>query len=170
MTRALGMNVRVFDPSARGGIPSHFAASLEDASSQSDFVVCLAASTPETRNLVDARFLASMKPGSFFLNLSRGELVEEDALQAALDSGHLRGAGLDVGRARDQQPSRRFFNRPDVVLMPHVGGVTVGARAHQAQDTIRQIAALARGQWPEGMVNEAQAFRVRDFFAAGCER
>lgn len=169
MTRALGMTVRVFDPHARD-VPAELAASLGDTASQSDFVVCLAASLPETRDLVDAHFLALTRPGSFFLNLSRGELVDEDALEAALDSGHLRGAGLDVGRAPDQQPSPRFFNRPDVVLMPHMGGVTVAARQHQARDTVRQVAALAQGHWPEGMVNQAQAQRVRDFFATAGRR
>jgi D-3-phosphoglycerate dehydrogenase / 2-oxoglutarate reductase len=167
MAQALGMTVRVFDPHAESGVPDGVAATLAETASASDFVVCLAASVPETRNLVDAEFLARMKRGACFLNLSRGELVDEDALERALDSGHLRGAGLDVGRAADQQPSARFIHRPDVVVMPHVGGMTVTAREHQTMDTVRQISALAKRQWPEGAVNAGRAERVRAYIGRG---
>ncbi len=101
-----------------------------------------------------------MKPGSCFINLSRGELVDEDALEAALDSGHLRGAGLDVGRAPDQKPSARFMNRADVVVTPHIGGMTAQAREHQTMDTVRQVQALAEGRLPQGAVNAEAAHRL----------
>ncbi|HEY8612886.1 MAG TPA: NAD(P)-dependent oxidoreductase [Roseomonas sp.] len=59
---------------------------------------------PETANLFSAAVFDAMKQGTVFVNLPRGELVDEEALEAALDAGHLRGAGLDVGRAADQMP------------------------------------------------------------------
>jgi D-3-phosphoglycerate dehydrogenase len=101
-----------------------------------------------------------MKRGAFFINLSRGELVDEAALEAALGSGHLAGAAMDVGRAPDQRPSPRLAARPDVVATPHIGGLTPQAIGHQAMDTVRQVAALARGELPDNAVNAAAAHRL----------
>jgi len=156
----LGMRVRVADPHADPEALGEMASSFDEVLAESDFVVCLAASRPETRNMFDRAAFERMKPGSSFFNLSRGELVDEDALEAALDSGRLRGAGLDVGRAPDQKPSPRFIGRPDVVVMPHVGGMTPQAREHQTMDTVRQVAAMAAGKVPPQTVNLAQAHRL----------
>lgn len=158
---AIGMRVKVCDPHIPQDQLGAMAESFDELLRTSDFVVCLAAATPETANLMDARAFGLMRQGASFINLSRGELVDEDALEAALDAGHLRGAGLDVGRAPDQKPSARFVGRPDVVLMPHVGGMTFQAREHQTMDTVRQVAALAAGRVPEGAVNVAAAFRLK---------
>jgi D-3-phosphoglycerate dehydrogenase len=157
---ALGMRVRVHDPYLPPAELGETGATFEALLAESDYVVCLAPSTPQTENLMNDAAFRMMKPDACFLNLARGELVDEDALLAALDEGRLRGAGLDVGRARDQKPSARFENRPDVVLMPHVGGMTVEAREHQTMDTVRQVAALAAGEWPEGAVNPQDAYRT----------
>ena len=154
IAKALGMKVLVHDPHVRPET------SLTEVQSQADFLFCLAISSPETVNLMDAAAFARMKRGAFFINLSRGELVEEGALEAALDSGHLAGAAMDVGRAPDQKPSPRLARRTDVVATPHVGGVTPEAAYHQAMDTVRQIAALAAGKLPDGAVNAAQAHRL----------
>lgn len=158
--RGIGMTVHVHDPHVDQELLGPAAASFHDLLRSCDFVVCLAVAVPETVRLMDARAFAAMKPGASFINLARGELVDEDALEAALDSGHLRGAALDVGMAADQKPSRRFWGRGDVVLMPHVGGMTMQAREHQTQDTVRQVAALALGRMPEGAVNPAEATRL----------
>jgi D-3-phosphoglycerate dehydrogenase len=162
---ALGMHVSVYDPNIQSADLGDIGATFEAVLKQSDYVVCLAAATPETENLMNASAFGMMKPDACFLNLARGELVDEDALLAALDGGRLRGAALDVGRAADQKPSACFENRPDVVLMPHVGGMTAQAREHQTMDTVRQVAALAAGQWPEHAVNSAQAYRVTSLLA-----
>lgn len=154
IARALGMTVLVHDPYVRPET------SLVEVQARADFLVCLAISSPETANLMDAAAFARMKRGAFFINLSRGELVDEAALEAALDSGHLGGAAMDVGRAPDQMPSPRLARRPDVVATPHIGGVTPEAAFHQAMDTVRQIAALAEGRLPEGAVNAAAALRL----------
>jgi len=163
MCRALGSRVLVADPHATVVEPGIEKCSLHELLPQADFVACLAPSTPQTRNMVNDAFLGAMRQGAFFLNLSRGELVDDDALERALDSGHLRGAGLDVGRAKDQKPSPRFLRRADVVTMPHVGGMTGPAREHQTMDTVRQVIALARGETPQGMVNAEEAYRLAPF-------
>ncbi|UPY34941.1 NAD(P)-dependent oxidoreductase [Sediminicoccus sp. KRV36] len=154
VARAMGMRVLAHDPD--GGTHT-----LAEVLSGPDFVICLALSTPETRHMVNAAAFAAMRRGAFFINLSRGELVDEAALEAALDSGHLAGAAMDVGAFPDQMPNPRLAARPDVIATPHIGGLTPAAAEHQAMDTVRQVAALAAGRLPEGAVNAAQATRFK---------
>ncbi|SDD78254.1 NAD(P)-dependent oxidoreductase [Belnapia rosea] len=157
---ALGMHVLVADPFVQvedariGQVPR------ERLLAESDFVVCLAVANEQTENLMDAAAFDRMKRGAFFLNPSRGNLVDEAALQAALDSGHLAGCALDVGRAPDQMPMPALAAHPRVVATPHIGGLTPAAIEHQAFDTVRQVAALAEGRLPDHAVNAAQAHRL----------
>ena len=97
--------------------------------------------------------LRAMATGAYFINASRGELVDEDALLAALDSGRLAGAALDVGRAPDQMPSPALARHPRVIATPHIGGLTLPAIEHQSMETVAQVASLIRGEMPTGAVN-----------------
>jgi len=146
---ALGMRVLVNDPyvSAANSIP------LDQLLAQSDFVVPLAVATAETENLIDKNAFAKMKRGAYFINVSRGNLVDEAALEAALDSGRLAGCAMDVGRAPDQMPTPRLAARADVVATPHVGGLTPPAIEHQALETVAQAAEIVKGRAPKGAVN-----------------
>jgi D-3-phosphoglycerate dehydrogenase len=157
---ALGMRVLVADPHATVEDPRMAQRGFTDVLAESDFVVCLAISIPGTRDLFDAAAFAGMKRGARFINLSRGELVDEKALEAALDSGQLSGAAMDVGRAADQRPSAFLARRPDVLAAPHIAGMTPEAMEHQAMDTVRQVAALARGAVPDNAVNPDRAQRL----------
>jgi D-3-phosphoglycerate dehydrogenase len=163
---ALSMRVAVADPFAKVTDPRITQAGFAEVLADSDVVVCLAISDASTRHLFNAPAFAAMKPGARFINLSRGELVDEAALIAALDSGHISGAAMDVGSAPDQRPNPLLAARADVVATPHIGGMTPEAMEHQAMDTVRQIAALARGEEPEGAVNADAAFRLREFWSA----
>ena len=158
---ALGMRVLVADPYAAVTDPALRAVPFPTLLAEADFVVCLALATAETENLMNAAAFARMKRGAFFVNLSRGRLVDEAALRDALDAGHLGGAALDVGRAPDQKPPPGLAGRPDVIATPHIGGLTPEAAEHQAFDTVRQIEALAQGRMPEGAVNAEHAARLR---------
>lgn len=157
---ALGMRVLVADPHAAVDDPALQQVPLPALLAASDFVACLALATAETRDLMDAGAFARMKRGAFFINLSRGELVDEAALRDALDAGHLGGAALDVGRAPDQRPTAALAGRPDVIATPHIGGLTPEAAGHQAFDTVRQVEALAQGRMPGGALNPDQAARL----------
>lgn len=158
--QALGMRVLVADPYVRPEDPAIAHAGFEAVLAAADFVVCLAAATAETENLFDARAFAAMKPAAFFINLARGNLVDEAALLAALETGRLAGAAMDVGRAPDQRPSPALARHPRVIATPHVGGLTPEAIRHQAFDTVRQVEALAAGRLPPGAVNAAAAYRL----------
>ncbi len=108
-----------------------------------------------TENLMDAAAFARMRPDAFFINVSRGGLVNEAALEAALREGRIAGAALDVGRAPDQMPSPALAALPNVVATPHIGGLTPPAIAAQALETVRQVEAILRGEAPPGAVNAA---------------
>jgi D-3-phosphoglycerate dehydrogenase len=101
-----------------------------------------------------------MKPTAYFINLSRGNLVDETALAAALDARRIAGAALDVGRAPDQMPTPSLAARADVVATPHIAGLTPDAAEHQAFDTVRQVEALVAGRVPDGAVNADRAHRL----------
>ena len=157
---AMGMRVLASDPYARPNDPRIEHMTMEALLPQCDFVVCLAIANDETLHLFNAAAFARMKRGSYFVNLSRGQLVDERALEAALDAKHLAGAAMDVGMAPDQRPSPFLARRPDVVATPHIAGLTPSAIEHQAMDTVRQVEALAAGRLPDNAVNFASATRL----------
>jgi D-3-phosphoglycerate dehydrogenase len=101
-----------------------------------------------------------MKPSAYFINLSRGNLVDEAALIAALDDKRIAGAALDVGRAQDQKPSLALARRADVIATPHTAGLTPDAAEHQAFDTVAQVRELLAGRMPPGAANAASAHRL----------
>ncbi|MBX3603857.1 MAG: hydroxyacid dehydrogenase [Piscinibacter sp.] len=158
---ALGMTLLVTTPQpveARAGLRQ---VGLDELLGAADFVVCLAPATPATEGLMGAAAFAAMKPGAFFINAARGELVDDAALLAALDGGRLAGCALDVGRAPDQMPSPALARHPRVIATPHIGGLTPPAVEHQALETVAQLAALLRGELPPGAVNPQDAHRWR---------
>jgi D-3-phosphoglycerate dehydrogenase / 2-oxoglutarate reductase len=157
---ALGMAVLVDDPHKRIEDEGVRQVSLEALLAEADFVVCLAVATAETENLMGADQFARMKESAFFINLSRGNLVEEAALAAALDRKRIAGAAMDVGRAPDQMPSPELARRSDVVATPHIGGLTPGATERQALDTVEQVRAIGQGRVPPGAVNAERATRL----------
>ena len=148
IAKALGMKVLVNDPYKKVK-----QASLDKLLAQSDYVVPLAVATTETENLMDAKAFAKMKRGAYLINVSRGNLVDEQALEAALSSGHLAGCAMDVGRAPDQMPTPRLAARPDVIATPHTAGLTLPAIEHQSMETVAQAGAIAKGRAPKGAVN-----------------
>lgn len=162
--RALGMDVVVHDPYQPEIEPCRRADSLSALLAQSDYVVCLAASVPETANLFDAQAFSAMKPDACFINAARGELVDEQALLHALNTGQIAACALDVGLAPDQMPNRELAMHPKVIASPHIGGLTPQAVEHQALDTVEQVATMLQGKVPDGALNARQAFRFHRQF------
>lgn len=150
---ALGMRVLVCDPHVRAVEEGVENVEFDQLLAEADFVVPLAVASPETENLMDAAAFAKMKPGAFFVNVSRGNLVDETALEAALASGRIAGCALDVGRAPDQMPTPRLAARADVIATPHTAGLTPQAIEHQSLETVAQAAEIAAGRIPKGAVN-----------------
>ena len=150
---ALGMEVLVADPFATvdDGRIQHVP--LEQLLGRSDYVVCLAVANEATENLIGRDALARMRPQAFFINLSRGNLVDEAALLAALREDGIAGAAMDVGRARDQMPTAELASLPNVLATPHIGGLTPPAIESQSLETVRQVEAIIGGKAPPGAVN-----------------
>jgi len=156
----LGMRVVVTTPGPGVVSPPLIQLGLEELLAASDYVVCLAPANDETENMFDARTFGRMKPTAFFINASRGNLVDEPALERALDEGMIAGCALDVGRAPDQMPTPRLARHAKVIATPHVGGLTPQAAEHQALETVTQIAAILSGAVPKGAVNAERATRL----------
>ncbi len=95
---------------------------LHDLLAQVDILFLSAPLTPQSRGMIDAAALAKMKPGSILINVARGPLVGESALVAALRSGHLAAAGLDVTEEEPLKASSPLWEMPNVIITPHVGG------------------------------------------------
>jgi phosphoglycerate dehydrogenase-like enzyme len=126
-------------------------ASLDTLLASSDLITLHCPSLPETKGLVNARSIATMKPGVRIVNLSRGDLVEPAALCAALDSGHVAGAALDVFAPEPIPAGHPILGRPNVVLAPHIASVSAAA-VHRLRSTAAEIAAAtgrAAHQAPE---------------------
>lgn len=157
---ALGMQVLVSDPHARMEEGGPAQVGFDELLARSDYVVCLAVATEETENLMNEGAFARMREGAFFINPSRGNLVDEAALARALDGGHLAGCAVDVGRAPDQMPSLVLAAHPKVVATPHIGGLTPQAIEHQAMETVEQARAILAGRLPPGAVNADAATRL----------
>ena len=161
VAHALRMRVLVYDPYVTVQTPDARQVEFGTLLGDSDVVVCLAVYTDETENLMDAAAFRRMKASSFFVNASRGGLVDERALEEALTSGRLAGAALDVGRAPDNLPAPRLARLPNVLASPHIAGLVPEAIAHQALETVDQVAVILAGHIPEGALNGDHAFRLR---------
>ena len=157
---AFGMRVLVSDPYAKVDDAALKQVSLDELLGAADYVVCLAVASEETENLMNDAAFTAMKPGAFFINPSRGNLVDQAALARALDGERLAGCALDVGRAPDQMPTPALARHPKVIATPHLAGLTPPTIEHQALETVAQAAEILAGRAPVGAVNAAQATRL----------
>ncbi len=122
---------------------------------RADFVVCTLALTEDTRASLDAAAFAAMKPGAIFINGSRGAIVDEAALLAALDSGHLRAAGLDVFATEPLPLDSPLRTHPQVVPLPHAGSATHETRQAMAVLATDILLSTLAGRLPAGRVANA---------------
>jgi lactate dehydrogenase-like 2-hydroxyacid dehydrogenase len=117
---------------------------LEQVLEEADFVSLHCPATPETRHLMNAERLARLKPGAFLINTARGDVVDEAALVAALRSGRLAGAGLDVFE-REPQVSPELLAMENVVLLPHLGSATRETRVAMGMRALENLRLFFRG-------------------------
>ena len=126
--------------------------SIDDVVSQADFLSLHLPLLPETKNLVNSEFLSRMKKGSFIINTSRGEVIDEGALYEALKSGHLRGAALDAFIVEPPDPTHPLLNLPQVIATPHLGAQTDGATSNMGWLALNDCLAVLRGENPKYQV------------------
>lgn len=150
-TRAEAFGMEVVQHSRSGGsLP------LDELLATSDVVSLHCPLTDETRHLIDAAALRAMKPGAYLVNTARGPIVDETALAAALESGELAGAALDVYEHEPQVPAR-LQTLGNVVLAPHLGSATVETRTRMAELAVSNVVAVLAGQDPATPVSVVSA-------------
>jgi D-3-phosphoglycerate dehydrogenase len=151
---ALGCRVIAHDPAVSESGAAELA-TLDEVVADADFLSLHAPVTDSTRDLVDAAFLARMKPGAFLVNTARGELVVEEDLAAALEEGRLAGAALDATRDEPPQAGNPLLERADVILTPHTGSDTDEARAAMGRAALDDLLAVLDGRAPKHPVTDA---------------
>lgn len=142
---------RRLPPLLEEGLGITYEPDLDRLVARSDIVSLHAPLTEETRGLIDAARLAAMKPDAYLINTSRGELVDEDALIAALQEGSIAGAGLDV-YTHEPAVDARLLSLDNVVLLPHLGSATFEGREASGERVIANIRIWADGHRPPDQV------------------
>lgn len=152
IAHALRMNIIAYSPSQKEASPFVKFVDLETLFRRSDVVSLHCPLTPQTKSLVNAERLASMKPAAFLLNTSRGPLVDEAALAAALNSGRLAGAGLDVLSVEPPPASNPLLQAKNCLITPHNAWGTRAARSRLMDIAVENVRAFLNGT-PQNVVN-----------------
>jgi phosphoglycerate dehydrogenase-like enzyme len=147
---ANGMHVR----GARASEPYDLHALLSGA----DYVVVTAPLTPKTRNLVDARAIAAMKPSAVLVHVSRGGVVDEQALVAALRAGAIRGAALDVFEVEPLPRTSPLWDLPNVIITPHIAGLTENYVERLVTLALENVALVESGHPPRTLVDRTRGY------------
>lgn len=152
---AAGLGMRVIGLTRRPDtMPAHVeAVSKQALFEQADVVVLCCPLNEQTKGLVDAVTVALMKPTAILINVSRGPVIDITAVLAALKRGALGGAALDV---HDQQPltgHEPLFNCPNLLVTPHVAGITATSLHGMSHGAVHTLIALLRGDKPANVVN-----------------
>jgi D-3-phosphoglycerate dehydrogenase / 2-oxoglutarate reductase len=133
---------------------------------RSDVLALCAPLTPQTRGILDAAALAQMKPGAILVNVARGPLVDEAALIAALASGNLGGAAIDVFDTQPLPPDHPFLALPNVILTPHMAGITEESMLRMGQGVVAEAQRVVAGDLPRNLVNPGAVELYRRRFPA----
>lgn len=126
---------------------------LDDLIANADFISLHLPVLPETRAMVDEKFIHAMKPGSFLINTARGELIVEDALIEGLQSGHLCGAALDAFSKEPPDAHNPLLAIPQVICTPHLGAQTDGAANTMGRMALHECLRVLKGEKPLYRVN-----------------
>ena len=153
---AIGMRVVAFDPyidPASAPVGVELADTLDELLPVADVVSVHIPLTDASRGVFDARRFAAMKRGAVFVNTARGGIVDQAALVAALDDGHLYGAGLDVTDPEPLPVGHPLLDRDDVVVTPHIASATADGKLRSLESAFEQALAVLHGERPEHLVN-----------------
>jgi D-3-phosphoglycerate dehydrogenase len=143
--RALGFQILAYDPACAPGSSPEIV-DLETLQARSDYISLHVPYLPSTHHLVNSDFLSKVKKGVIIVNTGRGGLVDEKALLAALKSGHLGGAGLDVREVEPPTQPDPFTELDNVVLTPHIAYASVESRAELKTRLSEEVVAALKGE------------------------
>lgn len=163
LAAAFGMDVVVHDPyvamNTVKGAGFRYAKTMQEGLAQADWVTMHCPSNAENRGMVNAEFLAAMKPGARFVNTARGTLVQEQALAAALRSGHVAAAGLDVFWDEPVTKDNPLLGVPNVVMTPHTAAATVQGMRRMGLSCVDSIIRHFKGEIDVDMVINKEVLR-----------
>jgi D-3-phosphoglycerate dehydrogenase len=151
--RGLGLQMLATTRTSRDPVLGVEYVSLDELLARSDYVSLHTPLTPETRHMLGAAQFAKMKPSAYLINTARGGLIDQPALQAALDAGQLAGAALDVQDPEPPDLSQPPFNDPRVIVTPHAAFVSEESLDNLRTRVARQVATRLTGGKPENVVN-----------------
>ncbi len=155
--QALGMRVMAHDPYVYQAQASELNVTLTDSLESllqaADVVSLHVPLNPDTHHLMNADRFALMKPGAVFVNAGRGGLVDEAALLAALESGHLFSAGLDVTDPEPAHPDNPLLHRENVYVTPHIASATQAGKARIFESALSQVIQVLQGERPPYAIN-----------------
>lgn len=150
---ALGLRVIATTRSRANPLPGVEWRELDQLLAESDYISLHAPSTPETKHMIGAAQFARMKPSAYLINTSRGALIDETALAAALDAGQLAGAALDVQQQEPPDLSRPPFNDPRVIVTPHAAFFSRESVTDLRRRVAEQVVERLHGRVPKFVVN-----------------
>jgi D-3-phosphoglycerate dehydrogenase / 2-oxoglutarate reductase len=143
---AFGCRLLGYSPSGRA-VPGVEMGTLDALVAQSDAIIIHAPLTEASHHLMSAARINAMKPGAYLINVSRGPLVDTDALIAALERGHLSGAGLDVVEG-EPQPTRALVDRADVIVTPHIAFSSNASLSELRRRSAEEVVRVLAGETP----------------------
>ncbi len=157
IARALGMRVLAFDPFITQEraltLGVEVIPTLAEMLARSQVVSIHCPATPETYHIINEETLRQMPMGSYLINVSRGSLVDHAALLAALQSGHLAGAGLDVFDPEPPLADDPLFSLPNTICTPHIGSYTGAGLVRMQTMACEQVVSVLHGEQPASLVN-----------------
>jgi D-3-phosphoglycerate dehydrogenase len=131
---------------------------------RSDFVALACPLSPETRGMIGAHELSLMRKGSFLINVARGAVTVEDDVIAALKSGHLGGAAIDVFAEQPLPSDHAFFSFDNVILTPHLAGITEESMERMGIGAVEETLRVLKGDLPVNLVNPSVVAHYRRRF------
>ena len=149
----LGLDVLAYDIAVKGGTPHAEMTGLDHLLHDSDIVIVHLPLNEETEHFVDDEFLTRMRKGALLINVSRGPVVDNDALIHALDSGHLGGAALDVVEGEPNPPAA-LIARPDVIATPHIAFSSDESLAELRRRAAEEVVRVLKGEKPQHPCNQ----------------
>ena len=163
LLKGFGVTILAYDPFAR--VDETFARetntsliALDDVISKSDIISLHMPATPETTKIINSARLSVMRPHAVIVNVGRGELIDEEALERALSAKVIAGAALDV---RESEPPKdsRFTDLANVILTPHIAGITKESQAKINQVLVSEVEAALTGKLPSYAVGSVKEFK-----------
>lgn len=154
---AFGARILAYSPGIAALPAWAVSCGLRELAGAADFVVLCCPLTPETRGMIDAGFLATMRPQAYLVNVARGAIVDESALLQALRAGRIAGAGLDVYPAHPLPAASPLLEMDNVICTPHCAGISTASLEAMGHGAVQEVLRILDGDEPLHPVNRVPA-------------